>query len=401
MKKEKVVGAFVAVLFILSTFSGLAIARDKPVSVIIGFEDSSDEVRVLIETHGGTVKGVWNIIPAMAATLPPKAIEAIQRSPNVVYVETDGTVYALKGKPPSPPGKDKPKKEQPPQELPWGIDQIDAELAWSNSTGKGVEVAVLDTGIDYNHPDLDDNVKGGVSVVGLRESTKPRDWKDKNGHGTHCAGIIAAEDNEIGAVGVAPNASLYAVKVLRNDGRGTYSDMIDGIQWCMNNNNNIQVISMSFGGTSDSQAMKAACDAANASGLVLVAAAGNSGDGDPTTDEISYPAAYDSVIAVGATNKSAGAPYWSNSGPHLELAAPGVDIKSTWLDEGYNIISGTSMSCPHVSGTAALIWADNSNLPNGDVRSVLQTTADDLGDAGKDNVYGYGLVDAEESVLVV
>jgi len=365
--------------------------------VIIGFEDSPpDEVRVLVEAHGGTVKEVWHIIPAMAATLPPKAIEAIQKSPNVAYVEEDAVVYALKGKPASPPGRDKQDKEQPPQELPWGVNRTDAELAWNDSTGAGVNVAVLDTGIDYRHPDLDGNVKGGVSVVGLIETTNPRLWIDKNGHGTHCAGIIAAENNDIGVVGVAPGASLYAVKVLRNDGSGTYSDAIDGIQWSVNNG--MQVISMSFGGASDSQALNDTCNAANASGLILVAAAGNNGDGNSATDEISYPAAYDSVIAVGATNQDDAAPYWSNSGPYLELSAPGVDIKSTWLDGSYENHSGTSMSCPHVSGTAVLIWAENSTFSNINVRDVLQTTADDLGADGKDNVYGYGLVDAEESV---
>lgn len=395
--KSKIVGTFVVAVLIVSTFAGLVVARESqnstPVSVIIGFkEPHPNEVREVVESHGGTVNKVWNIIPAMAATLPSKAIEAIQKNPNVMYVEEDAMVYAL-GKPASPPGKDKPKKEQPPQELQWGVDRIDAELAWTMTTGTGVKVAVLDTGIAYKHPDLDDNVKGGVSVIGPRESTKPRDWTDKNGHGTHCAGIIAAENNDIGVVGVAPNASLYAVKVLRNDGSGTYSDIIDGIQWSVDNG--MDVISMSLGGGFDSQAMEEACNTASTNGLILIAAAGNGGDGDPATDEISYPAAYGSVIAVGATDQSNAAPSWSNSGYYLELAAPGVGIKSTWLDEGYNTISGTSMACPHVSGTAALILAANDES---DVRSVLKDTADLLGDS---RLYGHGLVDAEESVAVV
>jgi subtilisin family serine protease len=365
--------------------------EDKMVNVIIGFNNNhGDDVRSLVAAHGGNAGTAWKIIHAMPATLPLRAIEAIQKSPNVEYVELDGTVYAI-GKPSTPPGKDKNKDPQPEQETPWGVDRIGANLAWSNSIGTRINVSVLDTGIDYSHPDLD--VKGGVSVVGPRESTEPRDWNDKNGHGTHVAGTIAAMNNTIGVVGVAPNASLYAVKVLGNSGIGSYSDLIDGIQWSIDNN--MQVISMSLSGTFDSIAVKSVCDAANTSGLILVAAAGNEGDGD---NAISYPAAYDSVIAVGATNISDIAPSWSNSGTYLELAAPGVDIISTWTDESYNTISGTSMATPHVSGTVALILAANGSLSNIEVRNILQTNVIDLGEFGKDNVYGYGLIDADGAV---
>jgi subtilisin family serine protease len=147
---------------------------------------------------------------------------------------------------------------------------------------------------------------------------------------------------------------------------------------------------MSLGG-GYSESMETACDEANAypARIVLVAAAGNGGDGYSTTDEYSYPAAYGSVIAVGATNTYNVAPYWSNSGPYLELAAPGVDIYSTYMGGGYATMSGTSMACPHVAGTAALAIGESN------VRQCLQDTAEDLGEPGKDNLYGYGLVDAE------
>jgi len=395
--KLRTLGIAVIALMLLSAVSPvIAQGEQATIDVIIGVEDGYlDYVPVLVQRLGGTVHEVWIFISALHVTIPLQAIDAIQKNPNIVYVEITGTVYALPGNAaPSPPGKGKEPAPQPPQELPWGVDRIDAELAWATSTGLGVKVAVLDTGIDYSHPDLDDNVKGGVSVVGPITSTDPRDWKDKNGHGTHVAGIIAAENNTIGVVGVAPGASLYAVKVLNNAGIGTYADVIDGIEWSIKNG--MQVISMSFGGSSYSQALEDACNAAYNAGLILVAAAGNSGDGDPETNEVLYPAAYASVIAVGATDINDVAPYWSSSGPEVELAAPGVDIKSTWLDGTYETLSGTSMACPHVSGTVALIWAKNSTLTNGEVRTLLQTTADPLGDT---RVYGYGLVDAEESTL--
>lgn len=394
----------VLVILSMSLSSVIAAQIDEPANVIIGFKDGrSHDVKLLVEKHGGAVKKVWHIIPAMSATLPQKAIDSIRRSPDVTYVEQDGILMAV-GKP-SNPGKGHGKGTvQPPQGLPWGVDRINATGAWKEgSNGIGIKVAVLDTGIDYTHPDLDANVKGGVSLVGVQESTNPKLWKDKNGHGTWCAGIIAAENNTIGVVGVAPNASLYAVKVLRNDGTGTYSDLIDGIEWSVDNG--MQVISMSLGGTTNSTALKEACDAAYGHGLILVAAAGNEGDGDPTTDEVLYPAAYDSVIAVSATNASDIAPYWSSSGDEVELAAPGVNITSTWLDGTYESHDGTSASCPHVSGTIALVLSMNSTLQLGyntsQVRELLRETAHDLGVGGTDPVYGYGLVDAGEAVFVL
>jgi len=138
-----------------------------------------------------------------------------------------------------------------------------------------------------------------------------------------------------------------------------------------------------------------AVDAAYARGALLVAAAGNSGDGDGTTNEVGYPAKYSSVLAVSATAADDSTPWWSSEGAEVELAAPGVSILSTWNDGGYNTISGTSMATPHVSGVAALAIEANPLLTNVEIRALLQSTADDLGAAGHDNFYGYGLVDAE------
>ena len=398
--KSRIFGIFFLALMIFSTFSPVIAQgeRPAPIDVIIGVRRGKlDSTCATVEHLGGSVHEKWLFISAFHAILPQQAVNALKKNPNVVYVEIAGTVYALPGKkPPSPPGQSK-MPEQPAQEISWGVDRIDADVAWAYSNGTGVKIAVLDTGIDYDHPDLKDNVKGGVSVVGPRTSTNPKNWKDKNGHGTHVAGIIAAENNDIGVVGVAPKAWLYAVKVLNNAGTGSYADLIDGIQWAIENG--MQVISMSLGGSSCSQALEDACNAAYNAGLILIAAAGNSGDGNPETDEVLYPAAFDSVIAVGATDQTDQAPYWSSSGSQVELAAPRVDIKSTWLDGTYETLSGTSMACPHVTGTVALIWAKDGTLSNIEVRSLLQTTAEDLGIAGKDKIYGYGLVDAGNSTL--
>ena len=389
---KKIVAILMAMLMVMSVTvvfaSGAADKDTQPkVPVIIGFKDKPSQAdKDMIRGHGGDIKYSYTIIDAIAAKLPDQVIDKIKKNPRVKYVEKDTEVHTLG------------------QTLPWGVDRIDADLAWATSKGTGIKVAIIDTGIDRDHPDLQANIAGGINyVVGSPFDGKSDDnWDDDNGHGTHCAGIVAAIDNAIGVIGVAPEASLYAVKVLRSSGSGWLSDVIAGIEWTIDPNGDgdtsdrMDVDSMSFGG-GDSQAMHDACDKAYAAGIVLIAAAGNSGDGDSTTDEYSYPAAYDSVIAVGATNIGDEAPYWSNSGPHLELAAPGVDINSTWNDGGYNTISGTSMACPHVSGTAALVIASDPSLSNVDVRLRLQETAEDLGDTGFDKQYGYGLVDAENA----
>jgi subtilisin family serine protease len=322
----------------------------------------------------------------LPGNLPALALENI---PGLLLLEADGTVQAVKGKPPWAG----PKEEAP--ATPWGIDQIDAELVWDTNTGFGSKVAVLDTGIDIDHPDLD--VAGGYNAITNIEVAAD----DDNGHGTHVAGIIAAlkdTGEDTGAVtGVAPDASLYAVKVLNAAGSGYVSDVVEGIYWAINND--MDVINLSLGTSIDYSILHMAVDAAYADGIVVVAAAGNEGNPPGKGDNVIYPAKYSSVIAVAATNQDDERPKWSSTGPDLELAAPGMDILSTWNDSDYESKSGTSMAAPHVSGTVALMLASGVSVY--DVRSILQSTADDLGAAGWDSKYGYGLVDAEEAATGV
>ncbi|MEM3550057.1 MAG: S8 family serine peptidase [Candidatus Bathyarchaeia archaeon] len=379
-KTTTLIVMFLPVLLSAMLISGLKAQPPGKVPVIVGFKEKPDPD--LIRSHGGDIKCEYKLIPAVVCSLPQQAIDSLKKNPKIKYIEPDIEVYIIQ------------------ETLPWGVERIDAEIVHGYNKGAGIKVAILDTGIDYTHPDLNDNYKGGYDFV-----NNDADPKDDHGHGTHCAGIVAAEDNEIGVIGVAPEAHLYAVKVLNSAGSGYLSNVISGIQWCVNNN--IQVVSMSLGTSTYSQSLKDACDNAYKKGLVLVAAAGNNGDGNPNTNEYSYPAAYDSVIAVGATASNDVAPYWSNSGPYLELAAPGVSIYSTLptysvtltRTYGYNYgtLSGTSMACPHVAGTAALVIASNPALTNIDVRTRLQTTADDLGTNSWDTTYGYGLIDADEA----
>ncbi|WP_309492823.1 S8 family serine peptidase [Candidatus Hecatella orcuttiae] len=382
----------------------------EKIQVIVVFKDRPDPA--FIRQHGGNIKYTYDVIPGIAALLPQKAVDALEKNPKIAYVERDIVV----GRPPWAGGGE---KEQPPETLEWGVDRIDADLVWDTdgdlvadegaNMGSGIKVAVLDTGIDKDHPDLQENIKGGVNFVSKPwwKDPDPNKWDDDNGHGTYVAGIIAAVENEIGVIGSAPKAWLYGVKVLDRTGSGYVSDVIAGIDWSVDNG--MHVISMSLGSSSDSQALHDACDNAYAAGLVLVAAAGNSGDGDGSTNEVLYPAKYSSVIAVAATDKDDSTPTWSSEGEEVELAAPGVDVRSTWKDGSYETHSGTSAATPHVSGTIALVLYQTELLTaydsNGDgalqpseLRTLLRDTADDLGSSGFDNFYGYGLVDAEESV---
>lgn len=280
------------------------------------------------------------------------------------------------------------------QALPWGIDRVDAEKAWSITMADPIKVAIMDTGIDVKHPDLKDNLKGGVSMVGYTAS-----FNDDNGHGTHVAGIAGALDNTIGVVGAGPKADLYAVKVLNRQGSGYLSDVIEGLDWAIANK--MQVVNMSLGTSQDVLSFRDAIKKVNAAGVVQVAAAGNNGGA------VIYPAAYPEVIAVSATNNADVIASWSSRGPEVDLAAPGVNIYSTYKGSKYKIISGTSMAAPHVAGSAALVLdtpigaydSDGDGVwdPN-EVQKKLQDRATDLGTAGFDNLYGWGLVNAYHAV---
>jgi len=340
--------------------------------------DSVADRAAVVEAAGGVATRHLRLVRGMAALLTPAAERELRGRPEVLRVDVDGVVHATvntlkahgnKHTPPPPPV----------QFLPWGVDRIDAEWAWSVSRGAGVKVAVIDTGIDWSHPDLVDNLGGGVNYTSRNWWSAPNlsAWNDDNGHGSHVAGIIAGVDNTIGVIGVAPEATLYAVKVLNKQGSGYDSDVIAGIEWAVDNG--MDIANMSLGSNGDDPSLHAACDAAAAGGLILVAAAGNDGNA------VDYPGAYSSVIAVAALDINDQVASWSSHGPQVRLAAPGVSITSCWKGSGYATISGTSMASPHVAGAIALNLSANPF-----------TTADNLLGPGWDEYTGYGIVDAGE-----
>lgn len=284
------------------------------------------------------------------------------------------------------------KKKLEKQIMDWGVKALKVYEIWKESRGEGVNVAVLDTGI-AKHPDLDMNIKGGINF----SSTNEKDYADRAGHGTHVAGIIGGIDNEEGIIGVAPKVNMYAVKVLGDNGGGSFQSVTEGIEWAIENN--MDIITMSLGSNSPSNIVHEAIKKAYKNNITVVAAAGNDGDTNLDND-IDYPAKYPEAIAVGAINKYYKRSWFSSDGKELEIMAPGEDIYSTYLEKNYAILSGTSMATPFITGVLALLISKHKNKKDNKtsidtperIREHLLRTADDKGEIGKDNFYGYGLV---------
>jgi len=297
----------------------------------------------------------------------------------------------------------------------WNMVNMNMEAAWEISKGeKSIVVAVLDTGIIPNHPDLKDNLLSGIDFVGGDKtysvrSYNPTDYDptdetpyEKGGsHGTHVAGIIGAvSNNNLGVAGINWNVKILPIRALTRSG-GTSWDIAEGIYYAIDQG--VNIINMSFGSNYDSYYQREAVREAVQKGITVVAAAGNEGS------SVYYPAAYPETIAVSAVGRNNTKTAYSNYGPEIDIAAPGGDygesIISTWgyYQNGkaiadYNGMIGTSMAAPHVSGAAALLVASGISDPE-EIKSRLVNTARELGEKGKDNYYGYGLVDVYGALL--
>jgi subtilisin len=356
-------------------------AQGSERSFIIGFHGKpGPSEEAMVQDHRGRVKHKFRHIAAYSVSLSAGDAENLRQDRRIKYVIED-TVYQLK----DPVGLSAGSIEY---ENSWGVERIGGRIAHSNNIfGNGARVAVLDTGIDYAHQELADTYYGGWDFVFDDNDPYDDSW---NSHGTHVAGIIAGAADGDGIVGVSPGTELYAVKVLDGGGFGLLSWIIKGLEWAIDSG--MDVVNISIGGP-HSEALEEACDAAYKAGILLVAAAGNG-------TEVGYPAAYDSVIAVTGTDREDQQGWFAPYGAQIELSAPGVMIQSTSTDNGYAELSGTSQAAPHVSGLAALIIAvgtydlnGDGNVDNQDVRLQMQMSAHDLGETGRDDIYGFGLVD--------
>ncbi|MBP3965954.1 S8 family peptidase [Paenibacillus sp. DLE-14] len=245
--------------------------------------------------------------------------------------------------------------------IPWGVQEIKAPLAWSTTTGHRVKVGVIDTGVDFSHPDLKQSLGRGINL--LNRGSLPH---DDNGHGTHIAGTIAAANQVHGMIGVAPRATVYPVKAFDQNGSAFVSDIVLGIDWCVRNN--MDIVNMSFGMKTRSKSLLTAVTNAYNAGVIIVASSGNDGK----RKSIDYPARYPQTIAVGATNRLRRIAPFSNRGLYIDVYAPGDKILSSWLRGKYNEMSGTSMATSHVSGAIALLLAHRPGLSPSDIKAVVK-----------------------------
>ncbi|GAB4531927.1 MAG: hypothetical protein Kow0063_11870 [Anaerolineae bacterium] len=301
------------------------------------------------------------------------AIATLRSNPNVLYAEPNYIAYALETTP-----------NDPSYGLQWGLSKIKAPSAWDITTGTSeVIIAIVDTGIDLEHPDL--NCPGKL-LSGYDFYNNDSNPDDDHGHGTHVAGIAAAcTNNATGVAGLAWGARLMPVKVLSSGGTGTYEQVAAGIIYATDHG--ADIINLSLGGSAGSDTLFNAVQYAHSRGRLVVAATGNN------AGPVLYPAAYAAAMAVAATTSTDQRAWFSNYGPETDIAAPGVSIYSTFPGS-YGYLDGTSMATPFVSGLAALIWSFNPDLPRDQVRGVIESSADDLGTPGKDDYFGYGRINA-------
>ncbi|WP_439828295.1 S8 family peptidase [Aeromonas enteropelogenes] len=334
---------------------------------------ASDSVLAQSRGMGGELALVLKEQNALALWLPSTAVTALARNPNVLWVEPDAKRYASA------------------ETLPYGIPMVQAPQLSDAAAGE-VLVCIIDSGYSGNHPDL----PHGAQVQGSDNAGTGSWSSDENGHGTHVAGTIAAVGgNDMGVVGVLPNQSvpLHIIKVFGANGWAYTSNLVGALNACQQTMSSRgftrMVINMSLGGSVPSKTEERAFNQAYSQNVLSVAAAGNAGNTSK-----SYPASYSSVVSVAAIDANKQLAYFSQRNDQVELAAPGVSVMST-VPGGYAYYSGTSMATPHVVGVAALVWSQRLECSNDQLRQTLRLSSQDLGAAGRDNSYGYGLVQAK------
>lgn len=284
--------------------------------------------------------------------------------------------------------------DDPGYSLLWSLQKTTFESAWMTNDGTGATVAVVDSGVQANHPDLNGKVDPGWQFVNNGSLGVPFSGTDSVGHGTHIAGTIGAiANNFIGVAGMAPGARISPVRVLGADGSGSSADVARGITWAADNG--ADVINLSLGGPTPSISVDEAIDHARALGVVVVAAAGNDGQ-SPDPDPKSYPAAGNRAIAVAAlylkNNGGLGHASYSTANCYVDVAAPGTHIRSTYPPATYAYGSGTSMATPHVAAAAALIKAEFPTCSPNHVAKALTSTAGDMSPKGRDKLTGFGKI---------
>ncbi|BEL03555.1 hypothetical protein Q0Z83_017460 [Actinoplanes sichuanensis] len=341
--------------------------------------------RVVTTTVGRDGRPVVTVKEATDKPSAARLVQDAQHTDDAVSVEVDAPMYAYE----APTGTDPNRAQQ------WSLTKLKADDAWKKSTGTGVTVAVIDSGVDSRHPDLAANVLSGYDAT--TDTAGPT--TDAHGHGTHVAGTIAAvTGNGVGVAGMAPNVKILPVKVLGANGSGNMSDAAEGIIWATDHG--AQILNMSLGSTQKVTAVTNAINYARSKGVTVIAAMGNSRtSGSPT----SYPAADTGVIGVAATDANDRIATYSTAGTYADVAAPGTNILSTYPTSrgGYKTMSGTSMASPHVAAVAALLKSVDPALTPDQIETTLEKTATDLGTPGFDKDFGNGLINPVAALAAI
>ena len=408
---------FILLLGFFDLFSPLAKAQDNkqsfstnnnyvPGQVLIKFKDrvSPTEKNSLLRNNRARVVNKLDALGVLVLQVPQtegeKAVVTLSKDPHVDYVELDYIAEAFFVPNDTYFADNQWGLENTGQTIKGVVGTVDADIdgptAWDTTQG-GVKVAILDTGIDQDHEDLSAKIVDKANDQ--KNFTDSPTIDDLYGHGTHVGGIVAAiADNNTGVAGGCPNCQLMNGKVLNDNGSGAYSWVANGIVWATDNN--AKVINMSLGGSAKSRTLENAVNYAWSKGVVVVAAAGNSANPSKT-----YPAAYTNTIAVAATNnKDKKASFSSYGAKWVDVAAPGVDIFSTFPNHpykinkspGYDFGSGTSMATPMTSATAALIWSTPYGTSASQVRTRLESTADKI--TGTGTYWSSGRINAANAV---
>lgn len=317
-------------------------------------------------------------------------IQTIKNAPIAIIKANEATALTLQKMKEVTAVEQNEKVKTSAQQLNWGIQPIKIPQAWETGyTGKGVKIAIIDTG-SGPHDDLE--IVQRMSFVKSEPSAT-----DFNGHGTHIAGIIGAKDNHFGTKGIAPDAELYALKVFDKSGIGYTHDVIQAIDWAIENG--MDIINMSLTSESNLSSYETLIDRAYHNGILIVGAAGNKTETDVSIDNVQYPARYKNVIAVSSVDWDYKKGYFSSIGPAVEVSAPGVSIFSTHANNNYEYLQGTSMATAFVTGHLALLKEAYPQLTNEQLRKKMIDDSLDLGPKGRDSVFGYGFIQASAYTL--
>lgn len=338
----------------------------------------------MVEKAGGKVKVSMRHNLAIAAEMSAKDMKRFEKNPNVEFIEVDQ------------------KRRFMAQTVPYGINMVQANLvddSVASAAAGGKKICVIDSGLDLPHEDMGTR----FDTINGTNNSGTGNWYDEGGpHGTHVAGTIAALNNGLGVRGViGSNPNMHIVKVFNASGWGYSSSLVAAIETCADNGSD--VVNMSLGGGGSSQTEANAMQNLFNQGVLLIAAAGNDGSAYSSTDAMSYPASYNAVMSVAAVDSNKALASFSQKNSQVEIAAPGVNVLSTYPEGtgsqgNYGNMSGTSMASPHVAGVAALVWSHHPTCSAAQIRDALNDSAEDLGSAGRDVKFGYGLVQAKDAI---